>query len=67
MDIRRKLKTVAHLGINELDTILIKSLFYPTYIEYTSALMMCMNLLEKQLIGTATLFLKFLFSVVSKN
>lgn len=46
MDIRRKLKTVAHLGINELDSILIKSLF----LEYTSALMMCMNLLEKQLI-----------------
>lgn len=33
MDIRRKLKTVAHLGMNELDTILIKSLFYPTYID----------------------------------
>lgn len=33
MDIRRKLKTVAHLGMNELDTILIESLFYPTYID----------------------------------
>lgn len=33
MDIRRKLKTVAHLGMNELDTVLIKSLFYPTCID----------------------------------
>ncbi len=33
MDIRRKLKTLTHLGMNELDTILIKSLFYPTYID----------------------------------
>ena len=33
MQIRKKLKTVVHLGMNELDTILIKSLFYPTYID----------------------------------
>lgn len=33
MDIRRKIKTIAHLGMNELDTVLINILFYPTYIE----------------------------------
>ena len=33
MGIKKELKTVAHLGMNELDTLLIKSLFYPTYID----------------------------------
>lgn len=33
MGIRKELKTVLHHGMNELDTLLIKSLFYPTYID----------------------------------
>ena len=58
MDIRRKLKTVAHLGMNELDTILIKSLFYPTYIDrvHISFDDVYECFFEKQLTRTATPF-----------